>query len=433
MKADPSRTHVWLASLCVLALVGCAEVSVLPPNDDGGAGQGGASEPPPPVDCEVTDSCPVTCEAGFENCDARSSNGCEAELDVDAHHCGACDNDCGTWGDCFAGQCVEVLATTVGGFVGANALVPIGDDLYFSSGGLDLHGGLVARVPLVGGPVETLSFGITFPERLVNSGDTLAFDSIVDPGVFTVSVAGGPVTTPWLPGSGESARVLAMKEGSVYFTTGTDVRRLTLVSGAVAVVAQGLVDVESAVVADNALWITDLGPEIAVDDQGHTTMGHPYGTIAHVDLTSGTVTTLATNLDTPHAVLPVGNNIVWVEGGNRASYDDGGDYGTFGRVMRAGLDGSSPTLLMDDLTQPVDLAVDDSGAWVFVAEAGTVLGVQDGSDAFLSQGRVLALPIAGGEPRTLVPNIDARRVAFAKGRVVFSSWVYNLIMSVAAP
>ena len=50
------------------------------------------------------------CAAGFSDCDGRDSNGCEAELDSDAAHCGACGHSCvgiypNATGVCVTGVC----------------------------------------------------------------------------------------------------------------------------------------------------------------------------------------------------------------------------------------------------------------------------------------------------------------------------------------
>ena len=42
-----------------------------------------------------TGTCTLTsCDAGWDNCDARSENGCEADVDADVFHCGGCSRRC---------------------------------------------------------------------------------------------------------------------------------------------------------------------------------------------------------------------------------------------------------------------------------------------------------------------------------------------------
>ncbi len=45
------------------------------------------------------------CTGTYANCDGLTSNGCEADLDSDAAHCGACGNACPTGGPCTSGTC----------------------------------------------------------------------------------------------------------------------------------------------------------------------------------------------------------------------------------------------------------------------------------------------------------------------------------------
>ncbi len=45
------------------------------------------------------------CTGTYANCDGLTSNGCEADLDSDAAHCGACGNACPTGGLCTSGTC----------------------------------------------------------------------------------------------------------------------------------------------------------------------------------------------------------------------------------------------------------------------------------------------------------------------------------------
>jgi hypothetical protein len=66
--------------------------------------------------CDATDgtpsctagACGITCDAGFGNCDGDASNGCEVNLQTDVTHCGVCETACsGNHGapSCTAGLC----------------------------------------------------------------------------------------------------------------------------------------------------------------------------------------------------------------------------------------------------------------------------------------------------------------------------------------
>lgn len=45
------------------------------------------------------------CASGYDDCDGTPHNGCEADLGIDPHHCGACDLRCDN-GQCVQGECV---------------------------------------------------------------------------------------------------------------------------------------------------------------------------------------------------------------------------------------------------------------------------------------------------------------------------------------
>jgi len=50
-------------------------------------------------------ACAITCRAGFSDCDGNSANGCEADINNSASHCGACNNRCAPLGDASVGAC----------------------------------------------------------------------------------------------------------------------------------------------------------------------------------------------------------------------------------------------------------------------------------------------------------------------------------------
>jgi len=50
----------------------------------------------------------VACDAGFGDCDADASNGCEVDLNTTAAHCGACANACAAGESCCGGSCTDL-------------------------------------------------------------------------------------------------------------------------------------------------------------------------------------------------------------------------------------------------------------------------------------------------------------------------------------
>ncbi|UJR79192.1 hypothetical protein [Sandaracinus amylolyticus] len=50
----------------------------------------------------------ASCDAGFDDCDATASNGCEVNVANDTENCGACNNACASTETCAAGVCVAI-------------------------------------------------------------------------------------------------------------------------------------------------------------------------------------------------------------------------------------------------------------------------------------------------------------------------------------
>lgn len=55
-----------------------------------------------------------TCDANYGDCNKNQKDGCEVDLSVSATNCGTCDNVCQGVTICSSGQCLAILAPTVG-------------------------------------------------------------------------------------------------------------------------------------------------------------------------------------------------------------------------------------------------------------------------------------------------------------------------------
>lgn len=373
--------------------------------------------------------CVLACETGFADCNGDPGDGCEADLENDPNHCQACGQGCGQESDCFRGSCVSILGSAPAALVGADALVIAGSDLYWSTPGVDAKGE-IASVPLSGGIVTPEVVGLGWPDRLRTSGEWLVWSDVVSPGIYRRAVSGGAVEVVWAPGSGHAPRVLDADASAVYFTTGTDVRSIPTAGGAPIVLASGFVDVSAGHVTGNAIYVTDVGPDLDQVVDGLTVVGNPEGTLSRVALPSGPSQLLAAHLDTPVAVTTSPTALYWVEAGSIHTYDDGGtakNAGTLGRVMRASLDGTGATVVADQQVQPQDVAVDESH--VYWAATGTVGGKQPELVTYVSDGNLLRAPLAGGPAEIVMPAIDVRNLALSSDTVYFSSWNYGVVMS----
>ncbi len=59
--------------------------------------------------CDDVGACNVgTCTTGFQNCNGKSDDGCEAEVAIDGLHCGKCNNSC-DGASCSAAKCQPLL------------------------------------------------------------------------------------------------------------------------------------------------------------------------------------------------------------------------------------------------------------------------------------------------------------------------------------
>ncbi len=81
-------------------------------NNCGGCGTV-CSAPHATAACAVGACVVGTCNAGFGDCNATASDGCELATDADDHNCGACGNVCGSTTYCTGGSCVAKKANSV--------------------------------------------------------------------------------------------------------------------------------------------------------------------------------------------------------------------------------------------------------------------------------------------------------------------------------
>jgi hypothetical protein len=94
------------AAVCAVGMADCdsdgvCETDVRLPADCGGCGLVCPSGPHSTPTCSHG-SCGLSCDAGWGDCDADPTNGCESDLTLPGT-CGACGNSCG--GACVAGAC----------------------------------------------------------------------------------------------------------------------------------------------------------------------------------------------------------------------------------------------------------------------------------------------------------------------------------------
>lgn len=121
----PLILRVGAAILTALVAVSCtllvdAQLSHPPDDGPGGGGAGGQGGAPPTSSASTssatstasssstassTSSSSSGCAKNTADCDGLAQNGCEAHLNSDAAHCGACGQSCKAGAKCKEGKC----------------------------------------------------------------------------------------------------------------------------------------------------------------------------------------------------------------------------------------------------------------------------------------------------------------------------------------
>jgi hypothetical protein len=89
-----------------MAANGCEVNTTTAASHCGGCGRTCALPNTATATCAASLCAVGTCAAGFGDCDAMASNGCEANLNTAVAHCGACGRSCAAGQNCAAGACV---------------------------------------------------------------------------------------------------------------------------------------------------------------------------------------------------------------------------------------------------------------------------------------------------------------------------------------
>jgi hypothetical protein len=304
----------------------------------GSADSGGIPDSPmadaPSVDASVWDARPPdaaidagaplpdangACTFPLADCNTSATDGCESNLNTDALDCGTCGHDC-LGGSCMGGVCQPVLLASSILRVTGFAL----DDSYIywtyrGTPSISFVDGEVRRMPLGGGPIETIASGQEQARVVRIAGDEVYWAYGVDGGVryLSASSLGAPVT---ISGSG----------GPQYVA-------------------------DIAVDATEVYW-TDSGTDVV--DSGD----HADGRIRHTPRGGGPVGDVVTGLQFPVFLAIASDEVYWWSYGTAATgYTDG-------TVLRAPKAGGSPELLLT----PIDvygIVADTANVWL--THAGT--------------------------------------------------------------
>jgi hypothetical protein len=229
-----------------------------------------------------------------------------------------------------------------------------------------------------------------------------------------------------VPGGTDTARDLALDDSHVYFTVGTEIRRVAKVGGTSETLTGGLaeprgiaLDATRAYVIDERRRVRAVdkqggAPVTVVEDEGGTarvldlaiTGSHLYWTVSHdpPDAAMGTVKRVPLAGGTPQTVatLPSGTQPLAVAlNATHVFFTTAGDR----RVMRADVGGGGLATLASELKEPMSIAVD--------AQRVVWTDLQSG---------VQTTPLDGGvDPVELAPTGGAGPLALSDTHAYFAS------------
>ena len=335
------------------------------------------------------------CEAGAcVSCVDGKKNGSETDVDCGGAACGACgfgltcsdDAGCAT-GHCLGGICNAL--TLVSGGVGMSALALNDSHLYWTengtSGGPSTIGKL-KRIPLQGGAPETLASNLSSPGFLRIDNTNAYWASYYGPGVLSVPLAGGTITTVL---SGEDPTDFAIKDGLIYWTSydgGVRVKPLsggtastvvsgTTPSGAIRFDTLGVIfwtaydgsvnRVHPGMPSGATTIATGISTTTLAVDSSHAYVGSiTMAKILRIPKTGGQAADVAVGLDSIQALAVDETRVFFATRGPGA--------GT-GRIMKAPLDGSTPaTTLASGLDDPWSIALSATAVYWIDEGTGTI-------------------------------------------------------------
>lgn len=290
-------------STCVAASCGDGFVQAGREACDGAVANGQCSD-----DCTSI----AACDGTFADCDGMPETGCEADLQVDALHCGYCGHDC------VDTACGEALCepTTL-----ATALAPIQEmalgpaNVFVSTNTNCCTGGAIVRIDKTDGSPTPIATGLNVPRPMVVDNANVIWSSSNVGDFFTVPIAGGNSVLLYDVSNGTSDMV---RNATHIFWTKS--------SGLAAPGAAQRISIASGVVED----IDTSGYASAIDVDNAHVFWIRGSSVMQSGLDGTNVVTLATPATAPvdvaaggdgHVYFTVGNDVMVaeVDNGNPAS------------------------------------------------------------------------------------------------------------------
>jgi hypothetical protein len=213
--------------------------------------------------------------------------------------------------------------------------------------------GAVRRMPLVGGPVETLAEGFVTQAQTFAINGSLAFYDAIDgqgvEGLYAVPLGGG-IATPLTTVAVQPFK-LAADETTLYWIEADALHAVPVGGGTATTLASVSGEPYDLLVrATDLLWSEGTGPAL-----------YETGRVRRVAKGGGAASTLADGQDAPRRLAMDATRLYWTEGGLFGLTDG------FGRIARAPADGGAgETVVSGIASDSPPIAV--SGDWVVVAD-----------------------------------------------------------------
>jgi hypothetical protein len=293
------------------------------------------------------------CGDGYADCNAVPADGCESFLAVDAANCGECGHDC-LGGSCGDGHCQPFLLAELGNYIYAFAIDD--ENAYYCDG----DSGILYRVPRQGGESVPLAVDQNCYEIAADGG--MLFWTVREHGeelVRVVPVTGGTFTTIAIA---EVVRGFVAAAGRVYFAA-------ELAGAGYEVWAA-----ESDGTRTSLAQSPDFVAYVAVQegDVFFSAEGIDGTVLSRVPISGGTPTTLATIERTLAGMAVAGDGLYWLEAA---------DEGEQPKIFRVPVSGGTPEELYSRNRQVDTILADATGLY----------WTEDQGD------RIIRAPLAGGD------------------------------------
>jgi hypothetical protein len=304
----------------------------------------------------------------------------------------------GTLGTCTGGASGGGVVTLASGQDKPDSIAVDGANVYWANvadGYSGTHGAIM-KVPIGGGTPVALASGQSDPSDLATDGVNVYWTNQSANTIMSVSVSGGTPTTLASDQAGPAG--IAVRDDFVYWCSQYGgIRKVGVNGGTPSVVAASNCGYHIAVGGGFVYWVNSSGNtgyvmSVSVNADPHSDASAPpavvatasfypwsvavdnisvywtnlqphTGSVLAAALSSGTMTSLASDQAYPWDVVVDGSGVYWANGGSGTGADT---------IMKTGLAGGTITTLASDQSNPTHLAVDGVSVYWTNTGDGTV-------------------------------------------------------------